>query len=266
MKHLPLLITLLFSTAALSNTPECEFGALTDPDGDGWGWEDGLSCRVVDAPATDDEEQTTNTDGCDYTSAGSNGGWGWNSATGESCPPQSATGAEDELTNLPDSGTTMSQLAAMQALIIGGWDCTRRFPHYNQSELRQTHNSTEGGWTFGAITNWYEYAHIVCSHLNGNCGRGSQSLFWHSWTLDFQANGQVLIDRNEGNTSYWVGRTLHNWQLSEANAQLVISPEPDVPLWGDFSEIGFEWFNGERYMHLYPTEADSPRLSCKARS
>ena len=155
----------------------------------------------------------------------------------------------------------------MTALITGSWDCSRRFPHYNTTELNEMINGTTGGWIFGAVESWKTYAHLACSHMNLSCGRGASVRFWHQWTLDFQPNGQVLIDKNEGQSHdrYWVGRTQHSWQLSRADAQLVITPEPARPVWGQFSEIGFEWFNGERYMHLYQAETDSPRLTCKAR-
>ncbi len=267
MKYLLIFSTLLFSMTALSNAPDCEFGVLTDPDGDGWGWEDGKSCRVGETPAIETEQPTDNS-GCDYSNAEMNAGWGWNTATRESCPPEdsSSSGTGSGTDSPQDNGATTSPHDAMKALIVGGWDCKRRFPKYNLNELSQTQTGTEGGSTFGAITSWDTYAHLVCSHLNANCGRGSGSLFWHGWTLDFQPNGQLSIDLNAGDTFYWVGQTLHNWQLSEANAQLIITPEPAAPLWGEFSEVGFEWFNGERYMHLYPATADSPRLSCKARS
>ncbi len=46
------MITMMFSGAswAQNQTIYCP-GSLTDPDGDGWGWENNISCVVLDAPA-----------------------------------------------------------------------------------------------------------------------------------------------------------------------------------------------------------------------
>ena len=62
------------------STIYCE-NASSDPDGDGWGWEDEQSCVVPDGGGT------VTGDGCDYSAAHLNSGWGWNAAARESCPP-----------------------------------------------------------------------------------------------------------------------------------------------------------------------------------
>lgn len=69
------LYSLLLSPVSFA-TPVCE-SAATDPDGDGWGYEYGVSCLV----------QTPDTGPCDYSLAHQYNGWGWNPATRTSCPP-----------------------------------------------------------------------------------------------------------------------------------------------------------------------------------
>lgn len=47
MKYL-LLASALFMSANVFANPVCQNPGVSDPDGDGWGWENGASCRVVD--------------------------------------------------------------------------------------------------------------------------------------------------------------------------------------------------------------------------
>lgn len=128
-RYFPLLLSLALSSVASANT-DCVNGSLTDPDGDGWGWENDQSCRVADESSVGGDEPT-DMSGCDYSNAASNDGWGWNNTSGTSCPPTGNT----EGSGQPTGDTAISPNDAMAALLTGGWDCARRFPHYNIAEL-----------------------------------------------------------------------------------------------------------------------------------
>ena len=75
----PLIIgasTLGFSaSASAQSAPQCS-SAATDPDGDGWGYEHGRSCRAPTASSGDRTVQSTHP-ACTTAAINNGGGWGW---------------------------------------------------------------------------------------------------------------------------------------------------------------------------------------------
>jgi hypothetical protein len=61
------------SNAAAQNAPQCA-SAATDPDGDGWGYENGRSCIVVSNART---TQASGTPTCTSAAINNGDGWGW---------------------------------------------------------------------------------------------------------------------------------------------------------------------------------------------
>ena len=57
-----------------------------DTDGDGWGWDGTQSCRVGED--SNNNNNTTGADSCDYSDSAQYNGWGWDPVARESCPPR----------------------------------------------------------------------------------------------------------------------------------------------------------------------------------
>ncbi|MEM7259404.1 MAG: carbohydrate-binding domain-containing protein, partial [Pseudomonadota bacterium] len=91
------MLALLLVPAVHANVPAC-LTDNSDPDGDGWGWENNASCRV----AVINNTECLDPDG---------DGWGWNGT--QSCRP-----AMDSAEPAPTQ-----QLTGLAAELVGSWQC-----------------------------------------------------------------------------------------------------------------------------------------------
>lgn len=93
-----MLLTLPFSTAFSQNTNTVCQSSLSDPDGDGWGWENGKSCMVAGSETANIVKLTTAY--CLRASSDTDGdGWGWEN--NGSCKVNPAARSATIITGIP---------------------------------------------------------------------------------------------------------------------------------------------------------------------
>ena len=236
---------LLFVSAAYS-APQCV--GSDDPDGDGWGYENGISCQIATA---------TSTAGSCIDSDGD--GYGWNGVS--SCrvnDPVIVTGASKPTCNFPAisdadgdgfgwengascivSGTTTpvqttSQQELFSGLLQGEWNCTHRYAwlgNYRQINSTQSSYTEIAGWNPAP-----QFCTIGCPFGNSN-------------NLTF--NGNQVIKESFINNVYTGTETL-NWSVN--NMQFTLGGQV-------YQKIAFENYNGAEYFHYYVD--DRSRKTCK---
>jgi len=231
------------STQAFAMHPDCAL-PNSDPDGDGYGWENGNTCIVVDvtSPQTPDGDLSN----CDYSNAVN--GWGWNPITRQSCPP---------LTDLVEQVSTLAN--GLQAEISGVWRCR---------DMNMTADYTD-------LSNNQAGCYIDSSRRDT-----SSSLCDVSWTTEtyFQRVSEPLVvssygiwfkqDGTYSNIFFGQSATNPNPQSSINLSPFNLSGSWSVTNDGYSVEvdgvkkqkIGFEVFNGTKYMHLY--DSDEYRTTC----
>lgn len=255
--YLMTVLTVFCSTA--SAAPVCQNGSATDPDGDGWGWENNASCMVTggdeagggsaDGGNTGGGE-TSSTAGCDYSFAGDNGGWGWNSTTGESCPPDN-TGQTQQPTGNPVS-------IVREPSILGNWEC-------NEMDLRRDSSWEPGvshspGYSGNDITGVY-WGNQFGLYSSGDNGRQGQGHFSKK-RYEFNADGTVAIYTNY--TEIYATDTLPAYSFWASSSQVAWD-------WQGYSllidgtathRVGFENYQGTDFLHIY--QSDWERTTCRA--
>ena len=153
-------------SASAQSAPQCS-SAATDPDGDGWGYEHGRSCRTPTTSAGDRTVQSTHPS-CTAAAINNGGGWGWENnrscryTASSSAPSGTATSSRPVCTSAAINngdgwGWENNQPCVHSASSNGGSSTANNSGGAPQCSARAVDNGDGWGFEFGASCVWGDF-------------------------------------------------------------------------------------------------------------